>query len=410
MSLPSVKDAPWFKAPATQAVFAALNKDGAETRIVGGAVRNGLMGLNVAEVDFASTAEPEQVVKLAEAAGLKAVPTGLEHGTVTVVTDGVGHEVTTLREDVETDGRHATVRFTTDWAADASRRDFTLNALYADADGTVHDPLGGYEDLEAGRIRFIGDPAARIAEDYLRILRFFRFFAIYGKGTIDADGLSACVRLRDGLDGLSAERVWGEMKRLLVAPRAKEVVGLLYDYGLLPQILGSAPRLPQFDRLAEIEAVVGAAPNAALRLAALAVYVEDDLERLTERFRLSNAESAVLEEVVDVLQIEKAPDEATGKHLLYRLGPDSYRRRVLTTWMEEGAAPDDDAWTAAYELPDRWQAPEFPLKGEDVMAMGVPSGPQVGRILRVVERTWIEAGFEGEREVLLKQAEAASKA
>ncbi|ODA66979.1 CCA-adding enzyme [Methyloligella halotolerans] len=284
-----------------------------------------------------------------------------------------------------------------------------MNALYADAEGTVHDPLDGYEDLKARRVRFIGDAAARIEEDYLRILRFFRFFAIYGEGDIDPDGLRACVRLRDGLGGLSAERVWAELNRLLTAPRAAEVVELLYDYGLLTQILGSAPRLPQFLRLAGIEAGVGAAPDAALRLAALAVFVEEDVDRLSERFRLSNAERSVLEEVADVLQIEGAPDEATGKHLIYRIGPKAYRRRLLTAWMDEGAAADDTAWTAAYALPDQWQAPEFPLKGEDVMAMGVPSGPQVGRILRVVERTWIEAGFEGEREMLLQQAEAASK-
>jgi len=409
MSLPSVKDAAWFQAPATQAVFSALNTEGAEVRIVGGAVRNGLMGLPVAEVDFATTAEPEQVMALAKAAGLKAVPTGLDHGTVTVVADGIGHEVTTLREDVETDGRHATVRFTSDWAADASRRDFTMNALYADAEGAVHDPLGGYEDLEAGRVRFIGDPAARIEEDYLRILRFFRFSAIYGSGPLDEAGLSACVRLRSGLEGLSAERVWAELKRLLAAPRAAEVVGLLYDYGLLPQILGSAPRLPQFEKLAAIEASLDAASEPALRLAALAVYASEDAERLSDRFRLSNAEAAVLDEVVDVLQIDKVPDKPTAKHLIYRIGPDSYRRRLLMAWVEQGAAPDDGAWVSAYRLPEHWQAPEFPLKGEDVMALGVPSGPQVGRILRVVERTWIEAGFEGEREVLLKQAEAASK-
>jgi len=409
MPLSSLKDAAWLTAPATQAVFAALNKEGAETRIVGGAVRNGLMGLPVAEVDFATTAEPEQVTALAKAAGLKAVPTGVEHGTVTVVADGAGHEVTTLREDVETDGRHATVRFTTDWAADASRRDFTMNALYADAAGDVHDPLGGYADLEAGRVRFIGDAEARIREDYLRILRFFRFFAIYGRGPIDEEGLSACVRLHDGLTGLSAERIWAELKRLLVAPRATETVGILYEYGLLPQILGSAPRLMSFERLAAIEEAAGAVPEAALRLAALAVYVEEDVGRLTDRFRLSNAESAVLDEVVDVLQIDKAPDEATAKHLIYRIGPESFRRRLLMAWVDQRAAPDDTAWRSAYRLPEDWQAPAFPLTGEDVMALGVPRGPEVGRILRVVERTWIEAGFEGEREVLLKQAEAASK-
>jgi tRNA nucleotidyltransferase/poly(A) polymerase len=213
--LPSLKDAAWLQQPETQRVFAALAVPGVETRAVGGAVRNTLLGLPTAEVDFATTALPEKVIALARSADLKAVPTGIEHGTVTLVANGVPFEVTTLRRDVETFGRHAIVAFTEDWAEDARRRDFTLNALYASSDGEVFDPLGGYADLVAGRVRFIGDAEARIKEDYLRILRFFRFNAYYGKGPLDADGLAACVALRDGLAQLSAERVAGEMMILL---------------------------------------------------------------------------------------------------------------------------------------------------------------------------------------------------
>ena len=194
--LASLKDADWLTRKATQVVFDALSGEGVETRAVGGAVRNAFLKLPVAEVDLATTATPQEVIALAEKAGLKAVPTGIEHGTVTVIADGAPFEVTTLRRDVETFGRHAEVAFTRDWEADAKRRDFTLNALYADREGRVFDPLRGYDDLAAGRVRFIGDPAERIREDYLRILRFFRFNAYYGKGPLDEAGLKACVRER----------------------------------------------------------------------------------------------------------------------------------------------------------------------------------------------------------------------
>ena len=269
---PSLKDADWLKRPQVRHVFAALNKDGVTTRAVGGAVRNTLLGLPVAEIDLATTALPERVMTLARKAGLKAVPTGIEHGTVTVIADGIPFEVTTLRRDIETYGRHATVAFTQNWQEDARRRDFTLNALYAASDGTVFDPLGGYGDLIERRVRFIGDPSARIEEDYLRILRFFRFNAYYGKGPLDADGLAACVRLRADLEQLSAERVAGELKRILVAPQAVRAIETLFDYGLLTALLGGVPRLMRFARLVGAEEALGLAPDAALRLAALAVF------------------------------------------------------------------------------------------------------------------------------------------
>jgi len=220
LELPSLKDAAWLEREETQAVFDALQAHGIETRAVGGAVRNTLLGLTVTEVDLATTAVPEEVMALAAKAGLKAVPTGIDHGTVTLVASGVPFEVTTLRRDVETFGRHARIAYTKDWEEDARRRDFTLNALYADRDGRVFDPLGGYADLRAGQVRFIGDAEERIKEDYLRILRFFRFHAYYGKGPLDPAGLAAAVRLRGGLDQLSAERVAAELRRILIAPQA----------------------------------------------------------------------------------------------------------------------------------------------------------------------------------------------
>jgi tRNA nucleotidyltransferase/poly(A) polymerase len=263
-------------------------------RAVGGAVRNALVGRPVADVDIATDARPEEVTRAAEAAGLKAIPTGLAHGTVTVVAGGRPYEITTLRQDVETHGRHATVAFTDDWAEDARRRDFTLNALYCGADGTLFDPLGGYPDLAARRVRFIGDADERIREDYLRILRFFRLTAEFAEGPADAGGLAACVRERTGLAVLSAERVRVELLRLLAAPRGAEIGALMQDYGLLPGVLGAAPRPTLLARLAAIETVLRFAPDPVLRLAALAVEVPEDAERLRDRLRLSNDEAAKL--------------------------------------------------------------------------------------------------------------------
>src|SRR6478736_4340296 len=267
---PLLAGAEWLTRPGMRAVFTALGPDGVETRVVGGAVRDTLLGLPVTQaVDLATTAEPEKVIALAERAGLKTVPTGIDHGTVTVIADGAPFEVTTLRRDVETYGRRAKIAYTTSWEEDAKRRDFTLNALYADRDGKVFDPLGGYGDLQAGRVRFIGDAEARIREDYLRILRFFRFNAYYGKGGLDVEGLRAAVRLREGLGQLSAERIGGELKRILVAPGATRAVEALFDYGLLTSLLGGVPRLARLARLVSIETALWLPPDAALRLAAL---------------------------------------------------------------------------------------------------------------------------------------------
>ena len=397
---PSLKDADWLKRPETRAVFAALSVDGAETRAVGGAVRNALLGLPVSEIDLATTAVPEKVMALAEKAGLKPVPTGIDHGTVTIIASGVPFEVTTLRCDVKTFGRRANVAFTTSWEEDARRRDFTLNALYADRDGNVFDPLGGLADLLAGRVRFIGDAEDRIREDYLRILRFFRVHAYYGKGRMDPDGLHAAVKLRAGLDVLSPERVGAELKRLLVAPNAAAAVEALYDYGLLTLLLGGVPLLGRFERLIALEAALGLAPDASLRLAALAVFVEEDAERLTHRLRLSNAEQTVLLLAAKLRPGIHAPSDAEAKERLYRLGVEAYRAFVLLAWAASGASPDDAAWRRAFTLPSRWQAPAFPLRGADMVALGL-KGPEIGETLRRLERDWIAAGFALSRDALL---------
>jgi len=391
----------WLDRPETQAVFKALAKRGLAARAVGGAVRNSLLGRPVVDVDIATNARPPDVIGAAEAAGLKAVPTGLEHGTVTVVAGDRPYEVTTLRKDVETHGRRATVAFTDDWTEDARRRDFTLNALYCEADGTVFDPLAGYADLAARRVRFIGDAGERIREDYLRILRFFRLTADYGEGAADAEGLAACVRERAGLTLLSAERVREEFLRLLVAPRGSEIAALMLDYGFLPAVLGAVPRPTLLARLAAIETSLGLAPDAILRLAALAVEVPDDAERLGERLRLSNAQTALLACAANrAAAIGPDGSEAAAKIHLYRHGEAAFREQVLTAWARAGDPPQSEAWQQRLRLPERWLPPTFPLGGADVLAAGVPEGPRVGEILRALEEGWIAAGFSADAATL----------
>lgn len=396
----SLETAEWLKRKETRAVFDALSGEAVVTRAVGGAVRNTLLGLLVQEIDLATTALPERVIALAEGAGLKAVPTGIDHGTVTVIANSVPFEVTTLRRDVETFGRHAKVEFTRSWEEDARRRDFTLNALYADRLGTLFDPLGGFGDLLAGRVRFIGSAEARIKEDFLRILRFFRFHAYYGRGEMDEEGLKASVRLREGLEQLSAERVSGELKRILVAPGAVGAVRALYEYGLLVPVIGGVPRLLRFETASAIESALGRAPDAALRLAALSVFVAEDAARISQRLRLSNAEQETL--ALAAGDWTGLPGEHAAKRVLYRLGPDAYRSAVLLAW-STSAPVEDGAWREAFWLTDRWQPPVFPLRGSDLAELGL-EGPAIGRALKRLEREWIDRGFEVGREHLLLRA------
>lgn len=398
----SVAGLPWFEASATRRVFAALNTGGHETRAVGGAVRNALMGLSVSEVDFATTAAPKEVTALAVAAGLKAVPTGLRHGTVTVVVDHQPFEVTTLRQDVETFGRHASVKFTRDWAMDASRRDFTMNALYADADGAVHDPLGGYPDLAARRVRFIGSARARIREDFLRILRFFRFTADYGKQP-DPDGYSACIAERAGLARLSAERVRVEMLRILAAAEPLRALEPMSEGGLLTLLLGGVVRVSHAGRMIAVEAANGVAGDSLRRLAALAVMVEEDAKRLTDRLRLSNAESARLQSMAALQPVLMAGMAAlAAKTALYRVGKTTFLDRVLLAWARSGASMDEAAWRVHLTLPRHWNAPAFPLKGEDLLNAGIETGPPIGKALRALEQAWIASDFALSRDALLQ--------
>jgi poly(A) polymerase len=403
-------DKAWLSAGALPRLIAVLDRDGEEARIVGGAVRNALLGLAVAEIDVATTAPPEEVVHRVKAAGFKAVPTGIEHGTVTVVIDGHPFEVTTLRRDVETYGRHAKVAFGRDWRTDAERRDFTINALSAAADGTIYDYVGGLADLAARRVRFIGDPAKRIAEDYLRILRFFRFHAAYGPGGHpDTGGLAACIADRDGLDQLSRERVRMEVMKLVVAPHAVPTLIAMADAGLLLRVIGGVAYLGAFERMAKVAAATGLAGDPVRRLGALAVAVTEDAERLWQKLRLTNSEHERLLSMADGWWRIVPGDERDARALLYRLGPEKFTDRVLLAWAHADAGAHDRAWLAMASLPQRWSAPVFPLRAADFMARGVEKGPALGAAMRAAEEAWIKAGFPGDAGALAAIADTAAR-
>jgi poly(A) polymerase len=405
-----LEDATWLRESALARALSILNGGGEEARVVGGAARNALMGLPLSDIDIATTALPDEVVRRATAGGLRAVPTGIDHGTVTLVVDGTPFEVTTLRQDVETFGRKARVAFGRDWKADAERRDFTMNAMSISPDGLVHDYVGGLADLEAGRIRFIGDPAQRIAEDYLRILRFFRFQASYAQGPPDAQGLHACIVARDGLRSLSRERVRAELIKLLVAPFVQPTLEVMAEAGFAEQLLGGVALLASFANMIKVERASGLAPDAVRRLGALGVFIEEDAERLREKLRLFNSEYERLASIADRWwRVSPVLAEAGARVLLYRLGPVRYVDRVLIAWTRVPQGVADSAWLALATLPARWRAPRFPLKSADLIARGVAKGRALGKAIRDAEEAWVAAGFPQDEAALDRIANDAAR-
>jgi poly(A) polymerase len=398
----SIANAEWFEKAETQAVFACLNREGFEARAVGGAVRNTLLNEPVREVDFATTARPEDTLRLAGHAGIKTVPSGISHGTVTLIVHGMPFEVTTLRQDVETHGRRATVAFGEDWAEDARRRDFTMNALYAGRKGEVYDPLGGAGDLLARRVRFVGDARTRIQEDYLRILRFFRFSAQYARGAFDREGVAASVWERFGLQRLSRERIRSELLHILVARRATDAIEVMDESGLLILILGGVARRERFNRLCQIEAALGLRPDPIFRLAALGVFIQEDGARLSAKLRLSSQETNELLSLAAAAPHVTQPRTRELKAALYRLGPRLYLGHVLLAWASAGASVNDAAWTSAADLLRSWPRPKFPIGGADLIARGWTSGAALGDRLRRLEEEWIASGFLLSREDLLQ--------
>jgi poly(A) polymerase len=381
---PDLSQSDWLAADQTRAVMAALETEGGPdcARFVGGCVRNALLGQPVDDIDIATQLTPEQTLAALKAAGLKAVPTGIEHGTVTAVSGGRPYEITTLRRDMATDGRRAIVAFTTDWAEDAARRDFGLNALYADAAGALFDPTGrGLADLAARRIVFVGDAETRIREDYLRILRFFRFHAWYGRGDPDAEGLRACRDNVDGLARLSAERVSKELLKLLAAPDPRPAVRAMGEAGVLSAVLPSTAGLSLFETLASIS------DDPVLRLSALLPPEPQRVDAAARALRLSNAQRERLVAAAGEASPDLSPAQARAE--IYCRGAQAFADRLTRG---RAARPELDA-SALIALVRDWTAPSLPVGGHDLAALGVEAGPRTGRLLKAFEDEWIAADF-----------------
>lgn len=388
---PSLADATWLREARLQSVLKVLNGQGGEARIAGGAVRNALLGVPVADIDIATTLMPDIVSHRCRAAGFAVHPTGIDHGTVTVVNQHMPFEVTTLRNDVTTDGRRATVAFTTDWQEDAQRRDFTMNAMYCDANGKVYDFTNGCRDILKRKVRFVGTPSRRIREDFLRILRFFRFHAHFGKGAPDAEGLKACTRLRKGIDSLSAERITQELFKILAAQNPLPVLKVMEQGGILKHCLPGTPNWRLFRRLP---------PNGIHRLFALNGCSAD----LGPRFRLSNQQQAHLKDLAEAPDITPAFLPQERRRLLYALGEHSFTDAVVLSLARGKAVSDDPAWRELAELPQHWSAPKFPVTGRDLQAIGLAPGPAMGETLRSLEDWWIASDFKPTRDELLARA------
>jgi poly(A) polymerase len=390
----------WMTDPATRAVMGALTAKGQTVRFVGGCVRDAVVGRPIHDIDIATPNEPRTVIRLLEAAGLKAVPTGIDHGTITAVADGRPFEVTTLRHDVETDGRHAKVAFTDDWVADAERRDFTLNALYCDPDGAVFDPTGGLADLRAGRVRFVGDPGTRIAEDYLRILRFFRIYAHFGVGPPNAEALAACAAHADQLETLSAERIAMEVLRLLEAPDPAMVMALMKDTGVLAKVL---PEATNFDRLAgltHIDDVDPDHPDPVRRLAAVVTGDAAVMEALARRLRLSKGQLRRLVGLATLPPVSPQGKPVVLRRALHSVGRQKFQDDVWLRWAEDPTSTDP-GWLRVLNFPDTWTPPDLPVTGDDALAAGIEKGPAVGAVLAAVEAWWIAEDFQPDRAACL---------
>ena len=392
-------------APATAAVMAALNPDGHDqARFVGGCVRNALLGEPVDDVDIATCLTPDAVAVVLTQAGLKVVPTGIDHGTVTAVADGVPFEITTLRRDVETLGRRAVVAFTTDWREDAKRRDFRINAIYATRDGALYDPFHGLEDIAARRVVFIGKAEDRIAEDVLRILRFYRFNAWYGR-SIDAVGQAACTAMAERIPRLSVERVWKELKKLLAAPDPGPAVEAMQEGHVLKQVLPGDIDFNLFLSIIEADRGRSRAPDPLLRLAALLGRDGVAMQRVVEHMKASNAEKARIQAMAappstfGVGEVRPGLPAKARDYALYRMGAEPFADQMrLAEAAGLGSATSD------LEAVRAWKRPRFPLTGKDLIAAGFERGPELGDQLSQLERDWAEGGFELSRADLLARA------
>ena len=396
-----IEPQPWMTSPQTRAVLEALAAGGIRVRFVGGCVRDAVIGRKISDIDLATDAPPERVVESLEASGLKVIPTGLAHGTVTAVSGGAPYEITTLRHDVETDGRRAVVAFTDDWEADAARRDFTMNALSLEPGGLLHDPFGGIDDLRAGRVRFVGDPHQRLTEDVLRLLRFFRFHAHYGKPPPDGDALAACRDMAHLLPRLSAERVRVELLKMLAAPDPAPVIRLMRDEGVLDHFLAQATAIDRLGRMVAIEASLDLC-DPLRRLAALLPVDGDTARHLAQGLRLSNSErDRLVAMAAPEFDLSPALDGPARRRALYAVGAVAWPDLVLSAWAAGHDKPDNKDWQALFNETQDWTRPKFPLTGRDVKKLGIGEGSAVGELLRAAEAWWIEGDFRADRQECL---------
>lgn len=410
MNIETIGVAPWMALQETQAVIAALEAAGFPgcARFVGGCVRNTLMGKPIDDIDIATVLTPDEVIQALGAARLRAVPTGVDHGTVTAVSGGRPYEITTLRRDVSTDGRRAVVAFTQDWDEDAQRRDFRFNALYADIHGRVYDPTGeGINDAREGRVVFVGDPEGRIREDYLRILRFFRFHAWYGRGEADHDALAACEALKGGIEALAAERIQKELLKLLAAEDPRPALRLMAATGVLSAILPFVQSLARFEGLMTIETEQLFQNDPELRLAAL---IPDDpgiAGQVAERLRLSNALKERLVQAAGTSpRIVSWMSPRETRRAVYALGLRTFSDRVKLAWAASGRSAATPQWRSLLALGESWTPPVLPLTGDEVLRAGVPKGPMVGEVMREVELWWIDQDFIEDKFSIIERLKA----
>ncbi|WP_343358253.1 CCA tRNA nucleotidyltransferase [Bartonella schoenbuchensis] len=416
MSIPqNFRKVDWLQHSHIQTLLRVLSLDGEEARIVGGAVRNQLLNQPISDIDIATTCLPQQVIKRVEKEGFKAIPTGVDFGTVTVVIESCCYEVTTLRSDIETDGRYAKVAFCRDWKKDAQRRDFTINALYCDASGQLYDEVGGLNDIESKTIRFIGVAKDRICEDYLRILRFFRFFAWYGGGRPDAQGLKACISLKQGLHKLSPERVWGEMKKLLTASDPTRALLWMRQSGILTLILPETEKwgIDAIHPLVKIERILGWKADPLLRLESLLPPDPVRLHDMAHRLRLSNEEKKRLKEWAKLGIINPNCSDVCVKELIYFHGRQPVLDQLSLSLASvcTGILDEDEILEKAeyylqlYHLAQQWQIPTFPISGRDLMKKGLTQGALLGQKLKELEKIWVKSGFLMDRNELLEKIE-----
>ena len=399
-----LKNLPWLRSNSVQQIFSILEEIGAETRVVGGAVRNSILKLDVNDIDFATTAEPDEIIAIFTAKGIRTIPTGIAHGTVTVVIDSKNYEITTLRKDIQTDGRHAVVKFGKDWSKDAQRRDFTMNALYLDRNGKLFDYVNGYQDCLAKKVRFIGSADQRIKEDYLRILRYFRFMATFGTGDFDKTTISAILRNRQGLNQLSPERISMELKRIFPAPNANKIFETLVETGIFQILTGGVARLLHFQRLFELAIKFNLRINPAIMVYALAVFVIEDINRLVEKiFFLFSEKKRLLRihEFVNIHSLEKTDQSLTK--LLYKYGRQITIEGVLIKFARGELPIKEFELELILQNLNKLEIPIFEITGDDLISMGFKPGIQMGELLRKCELEWINSGFKLSKNELLQQ-------